>query len=204
MRHGPIGIRARHYYEEPGVRQTCHEVKQTFDSELREQAIRIIAKDLIRRNGVRPGDILIPAPQHTGNAEYTKRISELVAKETEAVTADILRCAPHFSLYEGKMEGKPVHLELYLSGTIPAGGRCYFIDNVISTGRTFAEANNLFNGNLRPLVYAVDETRKRELLKNGLVIRPFVKEKLQNLKMEQVSDRIKLQSKVRDKNAERM
>ncbi len=167
MRHGPIEVRARHYYEEPGVRQTCHEVKQTSDSELREKAIRIIAKDLIGRNVVRPGDILIPAPQHTGNAEYTKRIADLVAKETGAVTADILRCVPHFSLYEGKREGKPVHLELYLSGTIPAGGRCYFIDNVISTGRTFAEANHLFNGNLRPLVYAVDETRKRDLLKMG-------------------------------------
>jgi hypothetical protein len=204
MRHGPIGIRARHYYEEPGVRQTCHEVKQTSAPELQEQAIRIIAKDLIGRNVVRPGDILIPAPQHTGNAEYTKRIAELVAKETGAVAADILRCVPHFSLYEGKKEGKSVHLELYLSGTIPEGGRCYFIDNVISTGRTFAEANHLFNGNLRPLVYAVDATRKRELWKNGLMIRHSIKENLQILKMELISDRIKVQSRARDKKAERM
>jgi hypothetical protein len=204
MRPGPIEIKARHYYEDPGVRQTCHEVKQTSDLELQEQAVRKIAKELIGRNVVGPGNYLIPAPQHTGNAEYTKRIAELVARETGAVTADILRCVPHFSLYEGKKEGKPVHLELYLSGTIPAGRRCYFIDNVISTGRTFAEANHLFYGDLRPLVYAVDETRKRELLKNGLVIRPSVKEKLQNLKMEQVSDHIKVQSRARDKKAERM
>lgn len=171
---------------------------------MQEQAIQTIAQDLIGRNVVEPGDILIPAPQHTGNAEYTKRIAEIVAGETGAVTTDILKCVPHFSWFEAKQVGKPVHIGLYLSGTIPAGRRCYFIDNVISTGRTFTEGNHLFKGNLRPLVYAVDETKERELLKNGLMLRTSVREKLQNLKTERTSDNMKAQCRAKYKNAERM
>lgn len=204
MRHGPIGVRARHYYKDPGVRQICHEVKQTSDPGLQERAVRKIAQDLIGRNVVRQGDILIPAPQHTGNAEYTKRIAEIVAKATGAVTAYILKCVPHFSWFDAKTDGKSVQLGLYLSGTIPAGRHFYFIDNVISTGRTYTEANRLFKGNLCPLVYAVDETKERELLENGLMISTSVREKLQNLKMGKESDSIKVQFRGRDKNAERM
>lgn len=206
MRHRPIEIRARRYYKDSGVRQICHEVKQTSDLELQEHVVRKIAQDLIGRNVVRQGDILIPAPQHTGNAEYTKRIAEIVAKETGAVTADILKCVPHFSWFEAKLAGKPMQLGLYLSGTIPAGRHFYFIDNVISTGRTFTEANRLFKGNLCPLVYAVDETKERELLKNGLMIRTSVREKLQNMKMGKESDNIKVQTKTRanHKKLERM
>lgn len=199
-----IEIRAKSYYGDPGVRQTCHDVKQTSNTELQDQAIQTIARALIGRNVVGPGDILIPAPQHTGNAEYTKRIAEIVSRETGAVTAGILRCIPHFSWFEAKKAGKHVHLELYLSGTIPMGRRCYFIDNVISTGRTFTEANRLFKGNLRPLVYAVDETKERELLKNGLMIRTSVREKLQNLKKERSLDTMKAQLRAKYKNAERM
>lgn len=204
MSNGLIEIRAKRYYREPGVRQTCHDVKQTSNTELQDQAIQTIARDLIGRNVVGPGDILIPAPQHTGNAEYTKRIAEIVSRETGAVTAGILKCIPHFSWFEAKQAGKHVHLGLYLSGTIPAGRRCYFIDNVISTGRTFTEANRLFKGNLCPLVYAVDETKERELLKNGLMIRTSVREKLQNLKTERSSDIMKAQLGDKYKNAERM
>ena len=100
MSNGLIEIRAKLYYREPGVRQTCHDVKQTSNTELQDQAIQTIARDLIGRNVVGPGDILIPAPQHTGNAEYTKRIAEIVSRETGAVTAGILKCIPHFSWFE--------------------------------------------------------------------------------------------------------
>ena len=39
-------------------------------------------------------DILIPAPQHTGNAEYTREIAERIASVTGAKVADILKCIP--------------------------------------------------------------------------------------------------------------
>ncbi len=39
----------------------------------------------------------------------------------------------------------------------------YFVDNVISTGTTFRTANQLFRMKLKPLVYAIDETKYPDL-----------------------------------------
>jgi hypothetical protein len=62
MNNGLIGIKAKRYYKDPGVRKTCHDVKQTSNTEMQEHAIQTIAQDLIERNVAEPGDILIPAP----------------------------------------------------------------------------------------------------------------------------------------------
>lgn len=181
MREDFIEIRARSYYGDHGIRQICHEVKQNEDPDLKQKAIRQIAEDLVKRNMVKTGDVLIPAPQHTGNAEYTKEIAELVSGKTGATLADVLKCTPHFSLYEARKEGQSTDMKLYLSGKIPKGRNYFFIDNVISTGQTFAESNRLFHGKLKPLVYAVDETKAEELRKHGLVVRPSVVENIRRL-----------------------
>lgn len=182
MREDFIEIRANSYYRDPGVRQICHEVKQNEDPDLKQKAIRQIAEDLIKRNVVRPGDVLIPAPQHTGNAEYTKEIAEFVSEKTGATVADVLKCTPHFSLYEARKEGRSIDLELYLSGKIPWGRNYFFIDNVISTGQTFTEANRLLHGKLKPLVFAVDETKTEELRKHGLIVKPSVIETIRRFR----------------------
>ena len=151
------------YYHTAGVRKTCHDVKQNKNSMLRNNAIKRIAEDLISRNIVQSGDILIPAPQHNGNAEYTKDIARIISEKTGAVVADILKCIPHPSLYEQKKEGGETELSLYLDGKIPLGKNLYFIDNVISSGITFRLANELFSFRLQPLVYAVDKTKSPDL-----------------------------------------
>lgn len=153
----------RSYYGEPGVREICHAVKQREDAELKEHAVQVIAEDLISRGIVTENDILIPAPQHTGNAEYTREIAERIAYVTGARVADILKCIPHISLYEQKEMGAVPELNLYFAREIPKGNSYFFVDNVISTGTTFRTANQLFNMKLKPLVYAVDETMHPDL-----------------------------------------
>ena len=157
------------YYHTVGVRKTCHDVKQNENQMLRNNAIKRIAEDLISRDIVQSGDILIPAPQHNGSAEYTKDIARIISKKTGAVVADILKCIPHPSLYEQKKEGGKTELSLYLDGKIPLGKNLYFIDNVISSGMTFRLANELFYFKLQPLVYAVDETKSPDLGKIGFI-----------------------------------
>ena len=151
------------YYGKPGVREICHAVKQNEDAELKEYAVKVIADDLIGRGIVTENDILIPAPQHTGNAEYTREIAERIASVTGARVADILKCIPHISLYEQKETGAVPELNLYIAGTLPKGKSYFFVDNVISTGTTFRTANQLFCMKLKPLVYAVDETKHPDL-----------------------------------------
>lgn len=153
----------RSYYGEPGVREICHAVKQSEDAELKKPAIRIIADDLISRGIVTENDILIPAPQHTGNAEYTREIAERIASVTGARVADILKCIPHISLYEQKETGAVPELNLYIAGGLPKGKPYFFVDNVISTGTTFRKVNQLFCMKLKPLVYAIDETKHPDL-----------------------------------------
>ncbi len=149
----------------------------------------MIAKELISRNVVRPGDVIVPAPQHSGNAEYTKKIAALVSKQTGATVADILHCVPHSPLYFQKKEGpqQKIDLTLYIKGVIPKG-RCYFfLDNVISTGTTYSAANSLFNGTLKPLVYAVDTSKIEDIEANGLLVKESSLKKLADIK----ADRLK-------------
>ncbi len=179
----------RSYYGEEGVRKICHDVKQNDDRELRNNAIKTIAKDLISRGIVKENDILIPAPQHTGDAEYTKEIAEMIASETGAKVADILKCIPHLSLYEQKNKGAVLHVELYVAGKLPEGKSYFFVDNVISTGTTFRMANQLLDGKLKPLVYAVDETKIPDLgISNDSVIKKLkeIKNKDRNIQRKRV------------------
>lgn len=154
------------YYYTVGVRKTCHDVKQNENQMLRNEAIKKIAEELISRNTVQIRDVLISAPQHNGNAEYTKDIANIISEKTGAVVADVLKCVPHSPLYFQKKGGKKPRLTLFLDGKIPLGKNLYFIDNVISSGLTFRLANELLHFRLQPLVYAVDETKNPDLGKN--------------------------------------
>ena len=86
-------ITGNSYYHTAGVRKTCHDVKQNENQMLRNEAIKKIAEDLISRCIVQPGDVLIPAPQHNGNAEYTKDIAKMVSEKVLSENArGILIC----------------------------------------------------------------------------------------------------------------
>lgn len=98
--------------------------------------------------------VLIPAPQHTGKAEYTKAICDLVASVTGANVADMLQRKPGISLYEQKLQGI-AELELFKSGIVP-DGKLFFVDNVLATGTTYRKACEALGATLEPLVYAID------------------------------------------------
>lgn len=102
--------------------------------------------------------MLIPAPQHTGRAEYTLEIAKIISQVSRAFIADVLRRIPSKTLYEKKYEGQELDPEMYLEGSIPAAERYFFVDNVISTGTTYRTACRICGLGLEPLVYAVDDT----------------------------------------------
>lgn len=148
------------YYSTPGVRETCHQMKEG-DGYLREKAITKAAIYLAQEGGINSTCYLIPAPQHSGRALYTKDLCEKIAHLTGACVLDIVRCHPHDAMYEQKQErpGCLPEAEFFLEGFIPEDGTLLFIDNVISTGETFNRINVLFGGALLPMPYAVDYTR---------------------------------------------
>ena len=137
-------------YKDKGVRDLCHGVKERDQRAIEEMAEYFINLEIINADS-----ILIPAPQHEGYAIYTKQIAEIVARETKAKICDILKCKPHEMLYKQKQKGKVMIPEIYLIEQLIKKENIYFLDNVIDTGITFNTANILFNGKLKPLVYAI-------------------------------------------------
>ena len=135
-------------------------VKQV--AEAHKKAVKEMADYLASQIKGLPGKVvLVPAPQHTGNAEYTLEIAKLIAAgNTNCDLLDVLKCEPHDTLYDQKKEGnRQPELNFYLKegfdiSSIPSDTKIFFIDNVISSGNTFNTANSLFDGRLFPLVYA--------------------------------------------------
>jgi predicted amidophosphoribosyltransferase len=141
------------YYNSEGVRELCHAVKNGSTA-----AIKTIAEYMIQTADIKPHDILIPAPQHTGKAIYTRAIADIIAMRTGAKTADILQCKAREPLYFQKLHREQLHTDFYLADEIPTG-KIYVIDNVISTGKTIFDISELLNTSFIPLVFAVDDTR---------------------------------------------
>lgn len=143
------------YYNTKGVREICHDIKNTSSN---KDAILTMAEYFSDLNILDKSCIIIPAPQHYGYADYTLQIAERVSKVTGAKILDILKCRPRDMLYDLKKQGKGNTADLYLSEDIKLSGKYFFLDNVISTGKTFKEACSVTKLNLTALVYAVDET----------------------------------------------
>lgn len=93
-------------------------------------------------------DIIVPAPNHYGFADYTLDIAEIVSEFTGAKVVDCLKVFPHVPLYENKSQ----ELEFHLCGVVP-NGRIFLLDNVIDTGKTFLCAKKLIPS-IKPLMYA--------------------------------------------------
>ena len=168
------GFNFNSYYHSTHTRDICHDIKQTESAEARAKAITEMAAYLGEQiKNLNSPLYLVPAPQHTGNAEYTLEIAnQMAAANPNCKVLDILKCEPHETLYEQKKNGnRQGELNFYLvdEAEIPENARLFLVDNVISSGNTFNEANKLFNGNLFPLVYSVSDFAKLEM-KNGKVV----------------------------------
>ena len=155
MRREPLVF--RDYYSACGTRKTCHDVK-SLSSTIRREAVLTIASAFAGSGIINEGDILIPAPQHTGRATYMKDIAELVACSTGARVCDILIRDNEPTLY-GIINRKAA-LHMYLQQEPPEHkGSLYFLDNVVSTGTTYRRAKSLIGDSLKLMTYAVDYGR---------------------------------------------
>ena len=152
------------YYSTPGVRETCHKLKEAENLREFTSALYTAANHLAAAGSIDSTCFLVPAPQHTGKATYTKELCETISLMTGATVLDIVRCRPHAPLYVQKQDRDCKHLdaEFYLSGPCPEEENLLFIDNVIATGATFSKICTLFDGKLKPMPYAVDYTRLKD------------------------------------------
>ena len=135
-------------YMDRRVREICHGVKENDAAAIYEMADYFLNLGILNSKSV-----IVPAPQHTGKALYTKQIAEYISRETNAVVYDIVRCIPHEMLYEQKLKGKSPTLNMFLSAAAPSGNM-FFLDNVIASGTTFRTAATLLGRRLQPLVFS--------------------------------------------------
>ena len=159
----PLGkYKARNYRTE-GASDDAHNVKSDNPDLLKKKiAINRIAKHIIDQNVLTSKDYIVPAPQHTGRAEYTLDIAKIISKETGCKIADILGCKPRDTLYNLKKKHGAKSIEdsgLYLLTKKFPKYNVWFLDNVTATGTTFNDARKLIP-HLKPLIYSVSPRLK--------------------------------------------
>lgn len=158
-----IGKYTSKSYRTEGVSDIAHAVKSDNPDLLKKQiAINKIAKHIIDQNVLTSKDYIVPAPQHTGRAEYTLEIAKIISKETGCKIADILGCKPRDTLYNLKKKNGGKSIEdsgLYLLTDKFPKYNIWFLDNVIATGKTFEDARKLIP-HLKPLIYSISPRLK--------------------------------------------
>jgi hypothetical protein len=142
------------YYRTAGVRETCHALKGDFGQLAQNEAICKVAKYFLSQYRLNANDVIVPAPQHTGSAEYTMRIAEIIKSNTPVVIADVLGRMPEEMLYAQKKIGESKCVNMFLKNTLPIVANYYFLDNVIDTGLTYLTAKRICGTNLKPMIYA--------------------------------------------------
>lgn len=95
------------------------------------------------------GSILVPMPSRTGNATYTVKLAEAIAKATDSEVRDVLKGKARMSVYEAKQKGikmTPEDLGMYTTEELPKGKNIVIIDNVIDKGTTALAAVSAVKG----------------------------------------------------------
>ena len=147
----------RSYYNTPGVRETCHAVKE-YGPDYRE-AIKEMADFFATTYPVNADSVIVPVPQHTGRAEYTLDIANLVADSIGCRVADIVACTPHDSFHSRKLENLPLpEFDFFLVEDIPDGD-IFILDNMISSGETFFRIRELLARPAMPMVFGLSDGR---------------------------------------------
>ena len=77
------------YYSTPLVRETCHQLKEAEAQGDRIEALERAARYLSEEGGIDNTCYLIPTPQHTGRAVYTRDLCEKISGMTAAAVLDI-------------------------------------------------------------------------------------------------------------------
>ena len=159
----PLGKYNARNYRAEGASDDAHNVKSDNPDLLKKKiAINRIAKHIIDQNILTSKDYIVPAPQHTGRAEYTLDIAKIISKETGCKIADVLGCKPRDTLYNLKKKHGAKSIEdsgLYLLTKKFPKYNVWFLDNVTATGTTFNDVRKLIP-HLKPLIYSVSPRLK--------------------------------------------
>ena len=157
------------YQHDGWAARICHAVKEG-SQEAKEAMADFLAKQ------IKEPTVLLPAPQHTGEAEYTLEIAEMIQKKLGSNMVSVcntLVCDPHETMYDQKRSlaaGSANPLSAEQISSLDAGNMRWrenaarifgkyihwkhcLLDNVISTGRTFEDARKLVP-DIEPLVFA--------------------------------------------------
>lgn len=150
-------------YRAEGVSDLAHAVKSDNPDMLKKWiAINRIARHIIDQNILTKKDYIVPAPQHTGRADYTLKIAKIISEETGCKIADVLGCKPRDTLYNLKKKNGAKSIEdsgLYLLTDKFPKYNVWFLDNVTATGKTFDDARKLIP-HLKPLIYSISPRLK--------------------------------------------
>lgn len=158
-----LGNTQTYIYKHGYVSEICHGVKEHNPEAIKEMA------DFLAKQ-IHSDCFLVPAPQHTGKAEYTLEICKLIKEQVpyDVVILDIMGCTPRETLWAIKkawqeangttdLSKQKFSSGMYLVDAIDnLEGPIYFVDNVVSTGTTLRDAEELIP-NIKPLVFAVSE-----------------------------------------------
>ena len=142
------------YAPYPQVRSLAHRLKVN-DPDAINEAAEVMAgmvKDISRSTA---GSVLVPIPNSTGRAVYTKALAEKIAERTGLQFIDALECKPHKQLYDKKSQSgneglRPMKFNVI--GEIPEGKHVILVDNVLDTGTTAMSAFKQLKGNASLLV----------------------------------------------------
>lgn len=150
-------------YRSLGVKDVAHSVKSDNPDILKKWiGIKKIADHIINQNILTPKDTIIPAPQHTGRAEYTLEIAKIVSEQTGCKIADVLGCVPRDTLYNLKKRHGSSSITdsgIYLLNNKFPKYNVWFLDNVTATGTTFNDARKLIP-HIKPLIYSISPRLK--------------------------------------------
>lgn len=195
------GLSAKSYYNSKNTRKLCHIIKEADrNSEEYKNAIEQMADYFVKQGIFNEKSILVPAPQHTGKAEYTWHLAAAISQKTNSPIADILRCKPHETLYEQKKNGIEPDVEFYLENAKGVKDlenlfdettmefwkrnkdKVYLLDNNISTGLTFNKAEKLLPG-LIPAPYAIGNFAEITFKEGRYTVNNLLEEKALNLEI---------------------
>ena len=195
------GLAAKSYYNSKNTRKLCHIIKEADkNSEEYKNAIEQMADYFVKQGIFNEKSILVPAPQHTGKAEYTWHLAAAISQKTNSPIADILRCKPHETLYEQKKNGIEPDVEFYLENAKGVKDlenlfdettmefwkrnkdKVYLLDNNISTGFTFNKAEKLLPG-LIPAPYAIGNFAEITFKEGRYTVNNLLEEKSSNIEI---------------------
>ena len=105
-----------------------------------KQAIRIAA--CVMRGWIADRSVLVPMPSHIGYATTSLMLCRELKRINHSYRVmDILRCEPHPSNHEEKMDGRfPSAFTTYIKGETIPPQNAYIIDNCVGTGTTALSA----------------------------------------------------------------